>query len=74
MLRLSSVKKGTTSIPGRGNTFKGLEAHVTEAKQETFRQEGQLPQNEEWKPRGVKGRASGTWTAEAARDDFKALP
>lgn len=48
MLRLSSVKTGTKSIPGRGNMFKGSEAIVTEAKeQETFKKERQLPQNEE---------------------------
>ena len=75
MLRLSSVKTGTKSIPDRGNTSKGSEATVSKAKeQETFKQEGQLPQNEEWKPQGVKGGISGIWTPEAGRDDFKALP
>lgn len=75
MLRLSSVKTGTKSIPGRGNMFKGSEAIVTEAKeQETFKKEWQLPQNEEWKPQGVKGGISGIWMPEAGRDDSKALP
>lgn len=74
-LRLRLVQKGATSIPGRGSMFKGSEAIVTEAKeQETFKQEGQLLQNEEWKPQGVKGGISGIWTPEAGRDDFKAVP
>lgn len=48
MLRLGLVQKGAASVPGRGSMFKGSEAIVTEAKeQETFKQEGQLPQNEE---------------------------
>lgn len=45
------VQKGAASVPGRGACSRACEAIVTEAKeQETFKQEGQLPQNEEWNP------------------------